>query len=585
LTNYYVHPTCTPTRAALLTGRYAANVGLPMAFIPGSPGGLDPSIPLLPEYLASVGYKNYLVGKWHLGNSKESFHPLKRGFHEFYGLLGGGINFYTKQCGSGRLDWWRGWEPEYENKTHATKLLNDEALRVVDSHLEDPKSQPFFLYLAHPAPHDPLLAEARHEEQCKHIVNRARRLSCALVAGVDEGMGLLKERLTRAGVLDDTVIVFSSDNGGVPYAGALNYPFRGSKATVYEGGVRSPGFLHAPALLGEGRAMEGIAHVTDFLPTLTSIVTTTTNSTPMKMPQKLDGVDLLPALLSRSASPRLSVHLHRDPALDSQAYRRGPWKLIVGHHLVPFIFTKVYNETADERVGFDGGSWRGVVLQLMHDLIDLVIGEENALFVKYMIWRVVESAQVGGIANLRTKAALSGSGKEGMFDFDRNQGVRTCEPMASFPSDLNFWRHHDSSDYPTVSLFNLEDDPQEERNLAASKPKLVEELLREAELVVREAPPSVRGDMAQVGAPVGPQEGGIYSTLASLGTRHQRVTPFGPFYLPSSADPSSIQCVPAFLSLGGRALAILAKLLLTALLPPTLILLCICRRSSHSHSS
>ena len=104
----------------------------------------------------------------------------------------------------------------------------------------------------------------------------------------------------------------------------------------------------------------------------------------------------------------------------------------------------------------------------------------------------------------------------------------------------------------------------------------------------------------KVGAPVGPQEGGIYSTLASLGTRHflsfshtlpnpihrhQRVTPFGPFYLPSSADPSSIQCVPAFLSLGGRALAILAKLLLTALLPPTLILLCICRRSSHSHSS
>ena len=112
---------------------------------------------------------------------------------------------------------------------------------------------------------------------------------------------------------------------------------------------------------------------------------------------------------SRSASPRQSVHLHRDPALDSQAYRRGPWKLIVGHHLVPFIFTKVYNititifvftkvynititififtkvynETADSRFGFDGGSWRGVGLQLMTDFLDLVIGEENALFVKW----------------------------------------------------------------------------------------------------------------------------------------------------------------------------------------------------------
>ena len=143
--------------------------------------------------------------------------------------------------------------------------------------------------------------------------------------------------------------------------------------------------------------MEGLVHVTDFLPTLTSIVTMTTNSTPMKMPERMDGVDLLPALLSRqkdqnllktislsrSASPRQSVHLHRDPALDSHAYRRGPWKLIVGHHLVPFIFTKVYNETADARVGFDGGSWRGVLLELMNDFLNLVIGEENALFVKW----------------------------------------------------------------------------------------------------------------------------------------------------------------------------------------------------------
>ena len=159
--------------------------------------------------------------------------------------------------------------------------------------------------------------------------------------------------------------------------------------------------------------------------------------------------------------------------------------------------------------------------------------------------------------------------------------------------------------------------------MAASKPELVAELLREAELVVKEAPPAVRGDMLQValssllwqpfthvptncglalmslkvGAPVGPQEGGIYSTFATLGTRqylpappypivipihrHHRVTPFGPFYLPSSADPSSIECLPGFLSLGGRALVLLGKLLLAALLPPTLILLCICRRSKN----
>ena len=128
LSNYYVHPTCTPTRAALMTGRYAANVGLSLALIPGNPAGLEPMYQTLPEHLAKDGYKNYPVGKWHLGQSKQMYHPLKRGFHEFYGLLGGGFNHYTKQQGGGRLDFWRGYDPVYENQTHSTDLLNDEAL-------------------------------------------------------------------------------------------------------------------------------------------------------------------------------------------------------------------------------------------------------------------------------------------------------------------------------------------------------------------------------------------------------------------------------------------------------------------------
>ena len=88
LTNYYVHPTCTPTRATLMTGRYAANVGLSIAMVPGNPVGLSPEYTILPEYLSKIGYKNYLVGKWHLGQSKIMYHPLRRGFDEFYGLLG-----------------------------------------------------------------------------------------------------------------------------------------------------------------------------------------------------------------------------------------------------------------------------------------------------------------------------------------------------------------------------------------------------------------------------------------------------------------------------------------------------------------
>ncbi len=110
-----------------------------MALIRGNPAGLDPRYPTLPEHLAAEGYRNYLVGKWHLGGSMLKHHPLRRGFDEFYGLLGGGWNHYTKQCGAGRYDLWRGYEPEWENKTHGTELLNSEALRVVTQHLADNK--------------------------------------------------------------------------------------------------------------------------------------------------------------------------------------------------------------------------------------------------------------------------------------------------------------------------------------------------------------------------------------------------------------------------------------------------------------
>ena len=114
-----------------MTGRYAVNVGLPMAIVPGNPAGLEPIYQTLPEHLAKHGYKNYLIGKWHLGHSKKKYHPLDRGFHEFYGLLGAGFNHYTKQAGNGRFDFWRGYEPEFENKTHSTDLFNAEAFDVV----------------------------------------------------------------------------------------------------------------------------------------------------------------------------------------------------------------------------------------------------------------------------------------------------------------------------------------------------------------------------------------------------------------------------------------------------------------------
>ena len=143
----------------------------------GNPGGLNPKYPTLPEHLAREGYETYLVGKWHLGASKEEHHPNNRGFNHFYGLLGGGFNHYTKQCGSGRYDFWRDRVPEFDNTTHSTHMLNAEALRVVKRHVEgEKKKEPFFLFLSHPAPHDPLQAPEKYQEMCSHISSYRRRI-------------------------------------------------------------------------------------------------------------------------------------------------------------------------------------------------------------------------------------------------------------------------------------------------------------------------------------------------------------------------------------------------------------------------
>ena len=149
------------------------------------------------------------------------------------------MNSWTKQAGAGRYDFWRDYEPHWDNETHITDLLNAEAVRVIENHVKEEDSGPFFLYLSHTAPHDPLLPHPRHLAQCAHIENRARRLSCGMVAGIDEGVGDIVRLLEKHKILDNTIIAYSHDNGGVPYAGALNYPLKGAKATAYEGGVRS----------------------------------------------------------------------------------------------------------------------------------------------------------------------------------------------------------------------------------------------------------------------------------------------------------------------------------------------------------
>ncbi|XP_023326945.1 arylsulfatase B [Eurytemora carolleeae] len=513
LFNYYVHPTCSPTRAALMTGRYAANVGVSLALMRGNPGGLHPKYPTMAEHLESEGYETYLVGKWHLGSSMLKYHPRNRGFKHFYGLLGGGFNHYTKQCGSGRYDFWRDFNVEYENVTYSTDLFNTEALSVVQKHVEDKSSSPFFLYLSHPAPHDPLQAPARLQEKCKHIENDRRMMSCAMVAGVDEGFGKIIDLLRESGELDNTIIAFSTDNGGVPYAGALNYPLKGGKSTMWEGGVRAPGFIYAPKQLGEGYDFQGLFHVTDFFPTFLAMINSTKK---VEKGVELDGINQLQSLVKKEKNGvRESVHIHRDIDRDSHAFRKGPWKIIVGHHYLPLIFDRVYNETTTGWL-VENGNWRDKLRDIIIKAMDFITPTQNTIFIQYILWVFIDSPNVGGLSSIR------------------NTRSDTNLMEKPYKTDLDYWRNQHSIEYPTIGLYNLEEDPQELNNLAFQHPDLVKSLLAEAEEQVKNAPTTFRGDILHKTAPIGPQAG-LIAKLRNYGSHHSKVIPFGA-YLPDDFD-------------------------------------------------
>merc|ERR1711970_1629988 len=221
--------------------------------------------------------------------------------------------------------------------------------------------------------------------------------------------------------------------------------------------------------------------------------------------KEIDGIDQLAALKKDTAGPRICVHIHRDWDRDGHAYRSGPWKIIVGHHCLPFFFTEVYNETNSWWL-IENGSLRDKALQIITEAIDALLGTENTIFEQYMIWSLFDSFNVGGLSRARTSAGSSTK--------DLHQAV--------YRSDLEHYvkEQEKHPEYPMVSLFNLEDDPQEVNNLATKFPDLVKELLDEAEAVLKNADDQWRGDMVDADAPVSGQQGWM-SDIRTLGSQFE----------------------------------------------------------------
>jgi arylsulfatase A-like enzyme len=328
LERHYTAPMCTPTRAALMTGRYPMRYGLQVGVIPGA-GTYSLAMDefLLPQMLKDAGYKTYMSGKWHLGHAKKEFWPNHRGFDSFYGATVGEIDHFLHSA-YGVADWYRD-DNAIKEDGFDNSLFGAEAVRVVNTH--DSKD-PFFLYLAFTAPHTPFQAPKEYLDRYASIADPNRRAYAAMVSVIDDEVGKLVAALEKKGIRDNTLIVFSSDNGGVRsslFSGdtkvtgdlpASNGPYRDGKGTLYEGGTRVVTLANWPGRINAGVVDEPI-HVTDWFPTFASLAGASTEKC-----KPLDGMNVWTTVSTGAPSPRKEVLYNVDPL--GGALSVGNWKLV-----------------------------------------------------------------------------------------------------------------------------------------------------------------------------------------------------------------------------------------------------------------
>lgn len=312
---YVSGPYCSPTRAGLLTGRYQQRFGHETnAGGPG--GGLPVSETTIADRLKAAGYVTGAVGKWHLGANPE-FHPLRRGFDEFFGFLPGAHTYFAQ----GRPTILRGTE-SVDEKEYLTDAFGREAVAFIEQH----KERPFFLYLAFNAVHTPMEATDERLAKFASIEDRTRRTYAAMLYAMDEAIGRVMETLKTRGLEEKTLVVFFSDNGGptmpgTTINGSINAPLRGSKRTTLEGGVRVPFVLRWKGRLPAGKVYDHPVIQLDLLPTALAAA-----GVEVVPEWKLDGVDLLPYLLGeKPGTPHDTLYWRMNQQM---AIRQGDWKLV-----------------------------------------------------------------------------------------------------------------------------------------------------------------------------------------------------------------------------------------------------------------
>ncbi len=385
-TDFYVSaPVCTPSRASLMTGCYPQRVDMHVneksknefraVLTPQSPKGLNPDEITIAEVVKNQGYQTACIGKWHLGD-QEPFLPTNHGFDYFYGILHS-HNQGTDDCPLVIFENNKVVDSSVDFSL-LTKNMTEKSLEFIRNN----KVEPFFLYLPHPMPHFPLAASERFRSTSKDGIYGDA------IAEIDWSVGKIAKVLEELNLLDNTMIIFTSDNGGEGrrgmVKGGLNHPLRGHKGQTWEGGMRVPCIIHWPDLIPEGNVCRELVTVMDFLPTIAGIVNATDYLT-----NRIDGYDIVNLLRESEVekSPYKAFYYYDREQL--QAIRWKNWKLHLANEEgrypaawkntpEPFPEMQLYNLSKDLTETWNVAEEHPDVLKTMNDMansIRMVLGD------------------------------------------------------------------------------------------------------------------------------------------------------------------------------------------------------------------
>ena len=308
---------CSPSRAGLLTGRYQQRFGHEKNIPPGyMTGGLPLSEKFIGDRLKPFGYTTALIGKWHLGYP-EAYQPNKRGFDYFYGCLQGSRSYYPYTNPSPHRVFLENTTPTAEGG-YTTDRIGNGACDFIEKH----KAEPFFMLVSFTAPHGPL--EPRKGENLSGFRDPRRQKFAGLVKALDDNVGRILEKLDAEGLTNNTIVIFTNDNGGQTRVGANNGVLRGRKGQLWEGGIRVPMAMRWPGKIAAGSVIDEPVIALDFLPTLVAAAGGKADPS-----WKLDGMNLLSRITGKTSSiPERSLFWRHGGSKGSIAIRQGKWKLL-----------------------------------------------------------------------------------------------------------------------------------------------------------------------------------------------------------------------------------------------------------------